>query len=67
MQTNKKRASQLGIIEGFFGREWQWEDRANYAEFLAQHHYDFYIYAPKSDKFLRTQWQQDWPIETKEK
>lgn len=67
MQTNKSRATPLGIIEGFFGREWQWEDRTSYAEFLVQQHYDFYIYAPKSDKFLRTQWQQDWPTETKGK
>lgn len=67
MQTNKKHTTPLGIIEGFFGREWHWEDRKNYAEFLAQHHYQFYIYAPKSDKHLRMQWQQDWPVESKEK
>lgn len=67
MQMDKKETTSLGIIEGFFGREWQWEDRKNHAGFLAQHNYDFYIYAPKSDKHLRTQWQTDWPIETKQK
>jgi hyaluronoglucosaminidase len=67
MQSNKKHTTPLGVIEGFFGREWHWQDRQYYAEFLAQHAYDFYIYAPKSDKHLRTQWQIDWPAETKQK
>lgn len=51
----------LGIIEGFFGREWSWDDRAAYANFLALNAFNFYIYAPKSDKNLRMQWQQNWP------
>lgn len=63
---NKNHAPLIGIIEGFFGRSWSWEDRKNYAQFLAQNAYDFYIYAPKSDKNLRTLWQQDWPSETKD-
>ena len=55
----------LGIIEGFFGRCWSWNDRTQYAEFLALNAFDFYIYAPKSDSFLRKHWQQDWPAEFK--
>ncbi len=66
MQANKKHSTPLGIIEGFFGKEWHWDDRKSYAAFLAQHNYDFYIYAPKSDKHLRLQWQYDWPAETRE-
>ena len=62
---NKNHSTPLGIIEGFFGRTWSWEDRKNYADFLANNSYDFYIYAPKSDKNLRREWQQDWPTETK--
>ncbi len=61
----KNHSTSCGIIEGFFGRTWSWEDRKNYAQFLAQHQYDFYIYAPKSDKNLRREWQTDWPEETK--
>lgn len=67
MQAHKKPSIPLGVIEGFFGREWSWTDRNTYANFLAQHDYQFYIYAPKSDKNLRTQWQQDWPLQTKKK
>lgn len=51
----------LGIIEGFFGRPWSWEAREAYAGFLATKGFDFYLYAPKSDAYLRRQWQQDWP------
>ena len=56
----KNNNTPLGIIEGFFGRSWSWEARAEYAKFLALNAYNFYIYAPKSDKNLRMQWQQDW-------
>lgn len=50
-----------GVIEGFFGREWSWQDRASYASFLADHGFDFYIYAPKGDRYLRQHWNEDWP------
>jgi hypothetical protein len=53
-----------GVIEGFFGREWSWEERADQARFLARNRFDFYIYAPKADRFLRHAWSEDWPEET---
>jgi hyaluronoglucosaminidase len=53
----------LGVIEGFFGRSWSWQERAEYAPFLAANGYQFYIYAPKNDHYLRRQWQQPWPAE----
>lgn len=53
-----------GVIEGFFGREWSWADRASYATFLAENRFDFYIYAPKGDRYLRSLWNQDWPEAT---
>jgi hyaluronoglucosaminidase len=56
----------LGVIEGFFGRTWSWKARHAYARFLAQAGYDFYIYAPKSDAFLRRRWQEAWPTEERE-
>ncbi len=61
---NKNSPSQLGIIEGFFGRSWPWQARQEYAVFLANVGYHYYIYAPKDDAFLRKRWQEDWPIET---
>lgn len=53
----------IGIIEGFFGRSWNHASRKEYAKFLAQNQFDFYIYAPKDDICLRRQWQSNWPKE----
>lgn len=50
----------LGIMEGFFGRPWSWQARADYARFLATQGYQFYLYAPKSDACLRRSWERDW-------
>ncbi len=47
----------LGIIEGFFGPAWSWHQRQAVMRTLAQHHFSFYVYAPKSDRLLRRDWQ----------
>ncbi len=52
-----------GIIEGFFGRPWSWQTRQSYASFLKQNNYQYYIYAPKADKYLRRQWSEPWLAE----
>ncbi len=36
-------------------------DRTGYADFLSEHGFDFYLYAPKADRFLRRDWRTDWP------
>ncbi|WP_166263369.1 beta-N-acetylglucosaminidase domain-containing protein [Marinobacter caseinilyticus] len=54
-------AFQLGIIEGFFGQPWSWQERQQVCGFLAQHGYGFYLYAPKADVFLRRRWQEPHP------
>ncbi|HEX2168399.1 MAG TPA: beta-N-acetylglucosaminidase domain-containing protein [Longimicrobiales bacterium] len=54
----------LGIIEGFYGRPWTWEDRAANAAFLRRHGYNFYLYAPKADPYLRRRWQEPHPDDT---
>ncbi|MCI5123788.1 MAG: hyaluronidase [Candidatus Electrothrix sp. AR5] len=59
-----KTAPYLGLIEGFFGRAWSFTARYDYAEFLKNNGYHFYIYAPKNDPTLRKKWQEDWPAET---
>lgn len=61
---NKNSSQEPGIIEGFFGRSWSWSDRQDYAAFLANTGYRFYIYAPKDDTFLRRRWQESWPATT---
>lgn len=39
--------AQLGIIEGYYGKPWSWQARAETVTFLKPHGYAFYLYAPK--------------------
>lgn len=57
------QAPYLGVIEGFFGKSWEWRERAEYASFLKATGYHFYIYAPKDDPFLRKRWRDPCPEE----
>ena len=54
---------ELGLIEGFFGRPWSWEDRHEAVRFLGPRGYRFYLYAPKADAFLRRRWQERFPAD----
>jgi hyaluronoglucosaminidase len=47
---------ELGIIEGYFGRSWNWADRATVITMLASAGYCFFHYAPKIDGRLRRDW-----------
>lgn len=46
--------SYLGIIEGFYGKAFSFEQRLDLLDYLKQQTFNFYIYAPKADKSLRT-------------
>jgi len=56
-----------GVIEGFFGKSWSWQARLDNVRFLGEWGYRFYIYAPKSDPFLRRRWRDPIPAETMER
>jgi hyaluronoglucosaminidase len=55
---------ELGVIEGFYGKPWSWDERAETAAFLAGHGYRFYLYAPKADPWLRARWREPHPSAT---
>jgi hyaluronoglucosaminidase len=55
--------TELGIIEGFYGRPWSWSERAETVAYLQPHGYRFYLYCPKADPYLRRQWQDEYPHE----
>lgn len=57
---------ELGTIEGFYGRPWSWEARAEHVRAMAPHGYRFFLYAPKADPFLRRDWRVDHPREAAE-
>lgn len=46
-----------GVIEGFYGRAWQHEERVALITTLAAKGFSHYCYAPKSDNLLRNNWQ----------
>jgi hyaluronoglucosaminidase len=46
----------LGIIEGFYGPAWTWQQRQQLVRLLAPGGYGHYLYAPKSDSALRRAW-----------
>jgi hypothetical protein len=52
---------ELGIIEGYYGTPWTWQERAETMAFLAPHGYRFYLYAPKADPHLRRLWREPHP------
>lgn len=51
----------LGLIEGYYGKPWSWAARTAQAEFLQGYGYNFYMYAPKADRFLRKGWRELHP------
>ena len=50
-----------GVIEGFFGNAWGFTARRDMAGFLSRAGYHFYLYAPKSDPWLRRRWREPLP------
>lgn len=53
----------LGVVEGFFGKNWSWEARTQYAQFLSANGFTTYLYAPKNDSYFRKNWMQACPQE----
>jgi len=52
---------ELGIVEGFYGRPWSWDERRSVMANLAPAGYGFYLYAPKGDAHLRRRWREPYP------
>ncbi|CAA0119509.1 Protein O-GlcNAcase [Halioglobus japonicus] len=50
-----------GVIEGYYGREWSFDTRLAYADYLAEAGLNTCIYCPKGDLYLRSRWQEAWP------
>lgn len=48
--------TELGIIEGFYGKLYTKEQRESLCSFISKNGYSYYIYAPKNDKSLRSCW-----------
>jgi hypothetical protein len=50
-----------GIVEGFYGTQWTYQDRLEMLRFEGQHGMNVYYYAPKDDPYHRKLWQEPYP------
>ncbi len=51
----------LGMIEGYFGKPWEHEDRKRVLTRLRELGFSFFHFAPKADAFLRRRWRESHP------
>ena len=52
-----------GVIEGFYGTPWTFEQRADLMKFCRAHNLNAYIYAPKDDPYHRDKWREPYPAD----
>lgn len=52
-----------GVVEGFYGKEWTFENRLDLMNFCRLHNLNAYIYAPKDDLYHREKWRTPYPSE----
>lgn len=50
-----------GFIEGFYGKPWSIEHRAEMINLLSSYGMNSYFYAPKDDPYHRSRWQELYP------
>ena len=50
-----------GVVEGFYGKEWTAEERADVLRFCHSNNLNAYIYAPKNDPYHRMEWRKPYP------
>ena len=49
------------VVEGFYGVYYTAEERSDLIQFLGQHGFNGYIYAPKNDWYHRDRWREPYP------
>jgi hyaluronoglucosaminidase len=52
-----------GIVEGYYGTPWTFEERTAMLRFMQDHRLNTYLYAPKSDPYHRERWSDPYPLE----
>lgn len=51
-----------GVVEGFYGTPWSFEDRMSQLDFYGKHKLNVYIYGPKDDPYHSTpHWRKPYP------
>lgn len=52
-----------GIIEGYYGTPWTFEERMEMFPFMVKHRLNTYMYGPKVDPYHRIEWRTPYPKE----
>lgn len=52
-----------GVVEGFYGNPWSFEDRRSQFEFYGDNKLNIYIYGPKDDPWHHSKWFEPYPKE----
>ncbi len=50
-----------GVIEGFYGRPWSWDERLDVMAWCGARGMTHYLYAPKDDPLHRDRWRDPYP------
>jgi hyaluronoglucosaminidase len=50
-----------GVLEGFYGVYYTFPERNNMIRFIAEHGFNYYLYAPKNDRQHRMRWREPYP------
>lgn len=52
-----------GVVEGFYGNAWSFDDRLSQYDFYGKNKLNTYIYGPKDDPYHRSKWRELYPAE----
>lgn len=52
-----------GVIEGFYGPPWSYQDRLDMIRFMGKVGMNMYFYGPKDDPFHREKWRDPYPAD----
>lgn len=52
-----------GVVEGFYGNAWSFDDRLSQYEFYGRNKMNTYIYGPKDDPYHRGKWRELYPAD----
>jgi hyaluronoglucosaminidase len=50
-----------GVVEGFYGFYYTYQERLNLIRFMGRHGFNMYLYAPKNDRYHRDRWREAYP------
>lgn len=59
-KLSQKQHTPCGIIMGYYGKIWSVDELIDYADFCKKNGYKYFIYGPKMDNNLRSEWSTPW-------